>query len=71
VGVPNENDYPCPLSSLLSPQSGDVLPSPMASIPSKEVDEHKESASIHDFTSPRDAPTPSSYVSKPLPLFPN
>jgi len=38
VGKQNGKDSPSQSSSLPSPRSGDVLPSPMGSTPSKEVD---------------------------------
>ena len=40
-------------------------PSPMVPIPSKEVDEPKESELIHDSNPPRDSPTPFPRASKP------
>ena len=43
----------------------------MIPIPSKDVDEPKESKSIHDSMSPKDSPTPSSVVARPPSPFPN
>ena len=53
----NKNDSLSFSSSLISLESGDVLPSLLTSIPCKEVDEANESESIPDSTSPRDGPT--------------
>ena len=67
----NKNDPPSPSSSLPSPQSDDVFPSLIIQIPSEDVDEPKEGELIHDFTSPKDSPTPSTCVTRPPSPFPN
>ena len=69
VGEQNKNESPSLSSSLHSPQGYDVLPSPVDLTPSKEVNDLKESESINDSTSPRDASTPSPWDSKPPPSF--
>ena len=67
----NENGSPSLLSSSPSPQSCNVVPTSIDSIPSKKVDDPKEGESINDSTPPRDTSTPSSCASKPHHSFPN
>ena len=71
MGEQNANEFSSPSSSSPSPQSGDVTPTPIDSIPSKMVNDPKESESTNDFTSPRETPTPSSYAFTSPPPFPN
>jgi len=65
------NESPSSSSSLPSSQGDDVCLFPMIPITSKDMEEPKESESIHDSTSPKDSPNASSGVTRPPPPFPN
>jgi len=58
VGEQIVNESPSPSSCPPSPQRNDVTPTPIDSIPSKEVDDLKKSESVNDSTLPRDYSNP-------------
>jgi len=65
AGEQNVNEFPSPSSSSSFPQSGDMTPTLIDSISSKELDDPNESESINDSFSPKDTTTPSSCASNP------